>query len=224
MGKIRVNTIGDEAAEAKQKEEAAKRKAAKKIAAGRPEPSKDGEETPNGGSQPETKKKMVKKNAAPTHKRSARYATSAKLVEKSKMYSIKEALEILSGMTKAKFDETVELHFNTTESLSGNIVLPHGTGKTTKIAILAPLKDAVAAEALLKEIESGKINFDILVATPDAMPRLAKVARILGPKGLMPNPKNGTVTAKPEEVAKKYESGQINFKTEAKAPVLHVVV
>ena len=217
MGKVRVNTIGDEATEAKQKAAATKRKEAKKaekkvdeFVSAEPEEKKD--------------KKMVKKNAGPAKKRSPRYATSIKMVEKAKVYAVKEALQLLSQMTKAKFDESVELHFNTTEALNGNIVLPHGTGKTTKVAILAPAKDAVAAEALLKEIESGKINFDILVATPDAMPKLAKVARILGPKGLMPNPKNGTVTTKPEEVAKKFEAGQLNFKTEAKSPILHVMV
>ncbi len=76
----------------------------------------------------------------------------------------------------------------------------------------------------MKKVETGKIDFDILIAAPDAMPKLARVARFLGPRGLMPNPKNGTVTPKPQEVAKKFEAGQINFKTEAKSPILHLSV
>jgi large subunit ribosomal protein L1 len=87
-----------------------------------------------------------------------------------------------------------------------------------------PHEDASAADELVKKIESGTIDFDILIATPDAMPRLARVARVLGPRGLMPNPKNGTVTPKPDEAAKKYAGGQINYKTEAKFPILHLVV
>ena len=77
---------------------------------------------------------------------------------------------------------------------------------------------------MIKNIESGKIDFDILDRNPDTMPKLAKVARVLGPRGLMPNPKNGTVTPKPEEIAKKFEGGQFNFKTEAKFPLLHLTV
>ncbi|MEK7549153.1 MAG: 50S ribosomal protein L1, partial [Patescibacteria group bacterium] len=135
----------------------------------------------------------------------------------SKTYGLKDALELLSKFQKTKFDETIELHLNTVRSgISGTLTLPHGTGKTTRVAI--------ADEAMLAEIETGKINFDILVATPDMMPKLAKVAKILGPKGLMPNPKNGTITAKPEEVVKKFEGGQISFKTEAKAPLIHMTV
>ena len=100
--------------------------------------------------------------------------------------------------------------------ISGQITLPHGTGKQTRVAI--------ADEKLIAEIEKGIINFDVLVAEPQMMAKLAKVAKILGPRGLMPNPKNGTITPKPEEVAKKYAGGQINFKTEAKAPIMHLTV
>ncbi len=83
---------------------------------------------------------------------------------------------------------------------------------------------AIATDELIEEIEKGKINFDILVATPQTMPQLAKVAKILGPRGLMPNPKNGTITQNPEALVKKFEAGQISFKTEAKAPIIHVSV
>ena len=89
---------------------------------------------------------------------------------------------------------------------------------------LAHGADQAEIDALLKKIDGGTIDFDILIATPDAMPKLARAAKVLGPRGLMPNPKNGTVTPNPEEVAKKYEGGQINFKTEAKFPLLHVAI
>jgi large subunit ribosomal protein L1 len=171
---------------------------------------------------PKEKKKIQKKGKA--HERSAKYKEAASLIEKGKTYSLSQGLELLEKTHLAKFDETVELHINTIESTSGSMTLPHGTGKATRVAILAPSKDAAAADALLKQIEAGKITFDVLIATPDAMPRLAKVARVLGPKGLMPNPKSGTVTPNPEAVAKQYEGGHMTFKTEAKSPVLHLVV
>jgi large subunit ribosomal protein L1 len=220
MGKVRVNVIGGED-EAKLKNEAEKRREAKKAA----KEANKTQSQDNVALEPETEKKKVmqKKSFAPKA-RAAKYLSNKKLVDKNKYYPLSEALDILSQMKTASFDETVELHINALEALSGNIVLPHGTGKQTKVAILAPLKDAAGAEKLLKDIEAGKIDFDVLIATPDAMPKLAKVARVLGPKGLMPNPKNGTVTSKPEELAEKYKGGQINYKTEAKAPVLHVVV
>lgn len=220
MGKVRVNTLGDEALEQKQKEEAEKRKEAKKAAKVQTDAS---EVTAEPTAKPE-KKKMQKKNTK-KQTRSPRYVESAKMVTKGKEYALKEALTTMEALKKAKFDETVELHINTnTSPVAGSVVLPHGTGKQMKIAILAPTKDPKAADALIKEIDSGKINFDILIATPDGMPKLAKVARILGPKGLMPNPKSGTVTPKPEEVAEKFKAGQLNYKTEAKAQVIHVSV
>ncbi|OGH02254.1 MAG: hypothetical protein A2798_03770 [Candidatus Levybacteria bacterium RIFCSPHIGHO2_01_FULL_37_17] len=133
------------------------------------------------------------------------------------MYSLSEGLEILGKVQRGKFDETVELHINTTVSgISGNVTLPNGTGKKTRVAI--------ADDKLIAEVEKGVVNFDILVATADMMPKLAKVAKVLGPRGLMPNPKNGTITEKPEDVVKKYEAGQINFKTEAKNPIMHLTV
>jgi large subunit ribosomal protein L1 len=117
----------------------------------------------------------------------------------------------------AKFDETVELHINTIESgISGTMILPHGTGKEIRVAI--------ADDAILSEVEKGKINFDVLIATPAQMPKLAKVARVLGPRGLMPNPKNGTISDKPEEAAKKFQGGQMGFKTESKNPLIHLSV
>ena len=96
------------------------------------------------------------------------------------------------------------------------MTLPHGTGKKTRVV--------EATDELIAEIEKGKISFDILVAKPEMMPKLARVAKVLGPRGLMPNPKAGTITDKPEEIIKKFEGGQINFRSETKAPIVHLTV
>jgi large subunit ribosomal protein L1 len=234
MGKIRIRTLGDEAEE-QQKKEAKKRAEEKRIEAAKQAAAENATseatsvaeemktEAASEAKAPE-KKKVVKKQTKREKAHSTKYLAKAQVVDKNKSYKLAEAVKLLPELTIAKFDETVELHINTTESVSGQMNLPHGTGKKTKVAIINPGADTEAADALIKSIEAGKIDFDVLIATPDAMPRLARVARILGPRGLMPNPKNGTVTPKPEDTAKKFAGGQINFKTEAKFPILHLVV
>lgn len=214
MGKIRVSTLGDEKLEKKAAEAKSKKKEAKPKA-----PEVVDETTPK------VKKSSYKeKVVGKISNKSPRHSQNKAMVEQNKLYTLSESLDLLLQMKRSKFDETVELHFNTAnKGVSGSITLPHGTGKQTKVAIISS-KDPATADRLIEEIANGNINFDILIATPDAMPRLAKVARILGPKGLMPNPKNGTVTAKPEEVAEKYAGGQTNFKAEAKLPLLHMSV
>lgn len=161
------------------------------------------------------KKDKFKKTALRQH--SQNYLSNISMVDKAKFYPLSDALKILSEFKKSKFDETVELHVNTNiDSVSVSVTLPHGTGKKVRIAI--------ADDKLIERIESGKIDFDMLVASPSIMPKLAKVAKILGPRGLMPNPKNGTITDKPQDLIKKYEAGQINIKTETKAPLIHLTV
>lgn len=235
MGKVRAKTLGNEEQELKEKQEAEARRLAKIEAEKAKGQAKKVEETAEVVAEEAPKEEVKEEKVAEApkkkvqtstkgDKRSAKYKTVASLVEKNKQYGLSDALELVQKTHIAKFDETVELHINTTGSVNGSVTLPHGTGKSTRVAILNPNKDAAGADALLKEIEGGKINFDILVATPDAMPRLAKVARVLGPRGLMPNPKNGTVTPNPDAVAKQYEGGHMTFKTEAKAPVLHLAV
>jgi large subunit ribosomal protein L1 len=173
----------------------------------------------------EKKDKKAYKKAEPKKIKSQSYKKAAVLVERNKRYKLAEALPLLEQMKRVKFDETVELHINTIEKgISGSLTLPHGTGKATRVVIANAASDPKNVDELIKKIESGKIDFDVLIATPDTMPKLAKVARVLGPRGLMPNPKNGTVTPKPDEVAKRFEGGQFNFKTEAKFPILHLTV
>jgi large subunit ribosomal protein L1 len=149
--------------------------------------------------------------------RSKRYKKLKTQIDQNKLYQPEEALDLLLKIANSKIDETAELHLQVKEEkLTGQVNLPHGTGKKQKIAI--------ANNTLISQIEKGKINFDVLIATPKMMPKIAKVAKILGPKGLMPNPKAGTITVKPESLKKKLEAGEIRFKTETKAPLIHLIL
>jgi large subunit ribosomal protein L1 len=236
MGKIRIKTLGSDEAEKKEKkkqEARAQAKKAKEQFVQAPAEEKKAEvtvsEKPNEGitedASQKTDKKPAKKETVKRQKHGTSYVAIAQLVEKNKIYTLNDALSILPKLKRAKFDESVELHINTTQSgISGNVILPHGTGREVRIIIADASSDAKAVDDLIKKIESGTIDFDILIATPDSMSKLAKVARVLGPRGLMPNPKNGTVTPKPAEAAKKYQGGQVNYKTESKFPVLHLTV
>jgi large subunit ribosomal protein L1 len=251
MGKIRVKTLGDEKqekqdakkaqarADAKKAREEAearhasaegstetKESASEEVKAEKPEsePVRNASDGENTAEEPKKEKKEYKK-ASPKKHKSASYQKIASLVDKNKAYKLSDALPLLEQIKRTKFDETVELHINTTENgISGSMTLPHGTGKATRVIIADVAQDAKAVDDLIKNIESGKIDFDVLVATPPTMSKLAKVARVLGPRGLMPNPKNGTVTQKPDDIAKKFAGGQFNYKTEAKFPILHLAV
>jgi large subunit ribosomal protein L1 len=228
MGKIRIRTIGIEEIEQeekiKQKEKKEKKKTAKApglkggervVAVGssieelEKEIEEKKEEPAEKGKKGKEKKKRVKKA------RSLRHIENKKLVDKTLLYSPEEAVKLLKRMKPAGFDETVELHLNLLEKGSFVLQLPQGTGKK--------IRAAIADDALIEKIQTGKIDFDILFAHPSMMPKLAKVAKILGPRGLMPNPKNGTITTNPQEEIKKLSGGQLRVKTESQAPILHLV-
>lgn len=163
------------------------------------------------------KKKAKKEKFVKVKADSKRHVENRTFVSRTQSYTLDQALEALKKFKKAKFDETVELHINVKEkSTSGQVTLPHGTGKTLNIK--------VADDAIIAEVEKGKINFDILVATPSMMPKLARVAKVLGPRGLMPNPKNGTITENTDEAVKKLSAGQITYKTEPVSPIIHIAV
>ncbi len=225
MGKIRVKTLGDESAEAEQKKETLrkaagkrKRKEAEKKAV---EPASPVilSETKDLTSEPKKESKTKKEKFAKKQKtfHSKAYQSVAEVVDRTKTYKLSDALTLLPKLQRAKFDETVELHINTLEpGVLATVSLPHGTGKKIRVAI--------ADDKVIAQVEKGVIDFDVLLATPQIMGKLAKVAKYLGPRGLMPNPKNGTITQKPEEVAKKYEAGQVTLKTEAKSPIMHLTV
>jgi large subunit ribosomal protein L1 len=158
------------------------------------------------------------------------YAEKAKQVEK-KRYSPKEAVKLLKQLKPAKFDETVELHFNlgidprhADQQLRGTLILPHGTGKEVRIAVIAQgenvelAKKAGAVEAgsddLIERIAEGFLDFDLLVATPDMMGKLGKLGRQLGSKGLMPNPKSGTVTTDIAKTVSEFKSGKLEYRND----------
>lgn len=166
-------------------------------------------------------KEDVKPKKSRVRNRSKLYKQALMKVDHNRLYPIGEGLTLLREVALAKFDETVELHLNTSDKgMRGNVQLPHGTGKEMKVAIA----DAGSIDKLLEDLEKGKIDFDLLIAQPSVMGKLAKVAKFLGPKGLMPNPKNGTISEKPEEVAKKFQGGSVNWKTEAEFPIIHAVI
>jgi large subunit ribosomal protein L1 len=233
MGKIRIKTLGDEEQEkvdTKKAQARAEAKKAREEAEARRAAAEGTQEVkvvekPVEKEEEPKKKVEIKKATTSKKKKSNSYQKALTLIDKTKTYKLAEALPLLEKMKRTKFDETVELHVNTVEKgISGSLTLPHGTGKATRVIIADVTQDEKAVDDLIKNIESGKIEFDVLVATPSTMPKLAKVARVLGPRGLMPNPKNGTVTPKPEDVAKKFTGGQFNYKTEAKFPILHLSV
>jgi len=125
---------------------------------------------------------------------------------KEQQYTLEEALKLIPKTTTAKFEETVELHVRVENEARGNLKFPNETGKKVRVAVMN--------ETLGADIKKGKIEFDVLLATPEQMPGLAKLAPTLGPKGLMPNPKSGTVTNEIEKVKKEIEGGQIEWRTD----------
>ena len=152
-------------------------------------------------------------------------------IDSSKEYSLEEAIEVVKNLASAKFDETVEIALklnvdprHADQMVRGSVVLPAGTGKKVRVAVIA--KDAKADEAkeagadivgsddLIEEIQKGNINFDVLIATPNLMGLVGKVGRILGPKSLMPNPKTGTVTLDVKQAVNNAKSGQVNFRVD----------
>ena len=169
---------------------------------------------------------------------SKRMNEAAKLVDKSKLYDISEALDLALKMPKAKFDETVEVHVKlcvdskqADQQVRGVIVLPHGTGKSKKVLVLAKGEKAEAAKAagadfvgdddMIQKIQSENwLDFDTVVATPDMMASLGKVAKILGPKGLMPNPKSGTVTMDTAKAVSEIKAGKIEYRLD-KTNIIH---
>jgi large subunit ribosomal protein L1 len=169
-------------------------------------------------------------------KRSKRYIEAAKLIE-DREYSLDEAIELLKKTASAKFDETVELSVrlgvdprHADQAVRGVVALPHGLGKEVRVLVIAKgEKEAEAKEAgadyvgyeeYLEKIQQGWVDFDVLIATPDAMRDLGKLGKILGPRGLMPNPKSGTVTMDVGRTVKEVKAGKIDFRVD-KTGIVH---
>jgi ribosomal protein L1 len=181
----------------------------------------------------EQKPKQAAKPTRPRLERQGKkFRDAAKLVDKSKQYSLAEALELAQKTSPAKFDATVELHINLSvdprhadQNIRDNLVLPAGTGKNVRIAVFADADDAAAAkkagadttdaEALIKDLDKSTMNFDVLIATPSQMPKLGKYARVLGPRGLMPNPKSGTVTTDVAKAVKEAKAGRVEYRVDS---------
>lgn len=184
------------------------------------------------------KTKVSKEKAEKKNKQSIRYTELLKLIDKSKTYSIEEAVALVKKSANTKFDATVEAHINLQidqskqeQQIRTTTTLPSGNGKQIKVIVFGAkdpkaVKDSgaiVGDENSLVDIEKGKINFQKVVASPDWMPKLARVAKVLGPKGLMPNPKSGTVSPEPEKIATQLNSGLVEIKTET-SPIIHVAI
>ena len=172
-------------------------------------------------------------------KKSKRYVESAKLVDSSKEYEIKEALDIIEKMPKTKFDQTVELHVklgvdskHADQQVRGTVVLPNGTGKTQRVLVFAkgPKADEaekagadfVGAEELIPRIQNDNwFDYDVIVATPDMMGVVGRLGKVLGPKGLMPNPKSGTVTMDVTKAINEIKSGKVEYRLD-KTNIIHL--
>ena len=173
-------------------------------------------------------------------RRGKKYQEMAKLVEKGKVYNLKDAIDLAIKSNPAKFDASVEIHARlgvdprqADQNIRTTIVLPNGNGKEVRVAVFAPLDVCKAAKAagadiaedeeFLKQLDKGTINFDVLISTPQYMPKLGKYARLLGPKGLMPNPKAGTVTMDVEKAVKESKAGKVEYRVD-KQSIVHIGV
>ncbi|HRJ91303.1 MAG TPA: 50S ribosomal protein L1 [Candidatus Saccharibacteria bacterium] len=173
-------------------------------------------------------------------RRGKKYQEVAKQLEKDKVYSLAEALELAVKTNPAKFDASVEVHVRlgvdprqADQNIRATVSLPHGTGKTVRVAVFAPDPDHAAAkkagadvvgdEDFLKQLDKEELNFDILVATPQYMPKLGKYARLLGPRGLMPNPKAGTVATDVAKAVTEAKAGKVEYRVDKQA-IVHLAI
>ena len=164
-------------------------------------------------------------------KRGKKYLEMAKVIDRSKLYDPAEAVALLKEHAKANFDQTVEVAVrlgvdprHADQQVRGTVVLPHGTGKTRRVLVFAKGEkakeaeaagaDVVGAEELIEDIQKGWLEFDVAVATPDMMGAVGKLGRILGPKGLMPNPKTGTVTFELAKAVQEIKAGKVEYRVD----------
>jgi large subunit ribosomal protein L1 len=169
-----------------------------------------------------------------------RYQDAAKLIDRTRVYPVEEAVALAKETSNVKFDASVEAHLrlgvdprHADQMVRGTVVLPHGTGKVVRVAVFAQGEkaqdalragaDEVGAEDLVKKIEAGWLEFDVAIATPDTMGQVGRLGRILGRRGLMPNPKAGTVTFDIERAVKEVKGGRVEFKVD-KGAIIHVSV
>lgn len=183
----------------------------------------------------------VKRGAAPvtrpkTERHGKKFKEAAKRVEPGKVYNLAEAIQLVSETSPVKFDATVEVHVvlgvdprQADQNIRSTVTLPHGTGKTVRVAAFVPIDEIEAAktagadiigeEEITKQLDKEQINFDVLVATPQLMPKLGKYARLLGPRGLMPNPKSGTVATNVAKAVSEAKGGKVEYRVDKQAIV-----
>ncbi|USN96085.1 MAG: 50S ribosomal protein L1 [Candidatus Nomurabacteria bacterium] len=225
------------AAKAGKRSEKAQKEVAEKLE--KEARKESGDTTP----QSEDAEAHVKKGKAPIirsrlERRGKNYRKVAELVEKGKVYSLQDALELATKTNPTKFDASVELHVRlgvdprqADQNIRATVSLPHGTGKTVRVAVFAPESEHAAAKKagadvvgdddFLKQLEKEELNFDILVSTPQYMPKLGKYARLLGPRGLMPNPKSGTVSANVGKAVEEAKAGRVEYRVDKQA-IVHI--
>lgn len=180
----------------------------------------------------EKRKITLKPPRTRLERRSKNFRKLAELIKKDKEYKLKEAMELVIKTSKVKFDATVEMHINLNvdpkladQNVRDSLVLPAGTGKNVRVAVFAEEGDVAKAkkagadiagnDEFLQQLDKGTIGFDVLISTPTSMAKLGKYARILGPKGLMPNPKSGTVTTNVEKVVKESKAGKVEYRVDS---------
>jgi large subunit ribosomal protein L1 len=217
----KVAKAGKRSAKALKETEAEEAKETRKAAQAGTKETK--EETPK-AAKPKTRSKLERAGK--------KFREAAKQIETGKEYTLAEALDLATKTSTTKFDATVELHVRLNvdprqadQNIRDNLVLPAGTGRTVRVAVFAEGDEAAAAtkagadiavgDDLLKDLDKGKIDFDILIATPAQMPKLGKYARILGPKGLMPNPKSGTVTTDVAGAVEQAKAGRVEYRVDS---------
>ncbi|MBR0460889.1 50S ribosomal protein L1 [Candidatus Saccharibacteria bacterium] len=171
-------------------------------------------------------------------RRGKKYQAATKLIDSKKVYPLKDAIDLAIKSNAVNFDATLEAHVRlgvdprqADQNIRTTIVLPHGNGKTVRVAVFAPLDVCKAAKAagadiaedeeFLRRLDKGTIDFDVLISTPQYMPKLGKYARLLGPKGLMPNPKAGTVTTDIEKAVKEAKAGKVEYRVD-KQSIVHI--
>lgn len=197
-----------------------------------------GDTTPQGDAVANIEKGPAPKTRPLAERKGKAYKKAAKLVDKTKSYSLGEALELATQTAVTKFDSTVEMHVRlgvdpkqADQNIRTTVTLPNGTGKDIKVAALVSADDVAAAkeagadfageEEVMKLLEKENLSFDVLVATPQFMPKLGKFARLLGPRGLMPNPKAGTVSANPVQAIKEAKAGKVEYRVD-KQGIVHL--
>lgn len=227
-----VAKAGKRSAKALEEAEAKAEKEARKEAGDTTAQDPDAEETKKRGPVPVTRPLI--------ERRGKKYQELAKKVESDKVYSLTDALALAVETNPAKFDASVEVHVRlgvdprqADQNIRATVSLPHGTGKNVRVAVFAPESEHAAAkkagadiigdEDFLKQLDKEELNFDILVATPQYMPKLGKYARLLGPRGLMPNPKSGTVAADVAKAVTEAKAGKVEYRVDKQA-IVHLAI